>query len=728
VTNDQRTAGTGDRRALLRLPRMRRTAAVAVTAVALTVGGAGWAALPAAAAGTPVTYADHTYPSTVTAPTADKPQSKVWRNDNAWWSVLISASAGVPTIHELRSDHTWRDTGVAIDTRAASTADTESVGTQLYVASRSSGSNLLFSRFTYVPGSRTYARDSGFPVTIATGGAESLTIARDTVGTVWATWTRGSRVYLAHTTTSDSAWTAGTTVPVPDTTLSSDDISGIVSFNRSVGIMWSDQQSVAVRFAIHDDGDPDTAWRVETPLSGGLLADDHINLKSLVDDVQGRVFAAVKTSKTASGDAIILVLKRTSNGTWTSATGARVSDGSTRPQIVLDSEHSVLYLLMTAPESGGTIYYKSSPLASLAFPSGRGSVFMQASGARLNNVSTTRDPVTSATGLVAIASDDSNKRYYHTEMSLADGGGGGDTTPPTAPGNVAASASAPTSVDVSWSASTDAVGVSRYEILRNGTQIGTATTLAYTDTTAAPSTTYTYGVRARDAAGNVSVTTSAAAVTTPADPNPPPTGSVAFRSGSTFSTAAATALTVAKPAGLAAGDVVLATVSSRGAPKITAPAGWTLVGTTPNSTTMVQAVYSRVAGASEPASWTWTLSKTQVAVVQLDAYTGVSTTTPVRSFAGQANASSGTVTAPAVAATNGDLAVALFGTGRSSTFTPQAGLVERTEVTSSTGSTKVSGSAADRAVTTTGTVGPFTATTPSGSAANVGQTVVLRAA
>ncbi|MBI4942470.1 MAG: hypothetical protein HY830_17150 [Actinobacteria bacterium] len=705
---------------------MRRTAAVAVTAVALTVGGAGWAALPAAAAGTPVTYADHTYPSTVTAPTADKPQSKVWRNDNAWWSVLISASAGVPTIHELRGDHTWRDTGVAIDTRAASTADTESVGSQLYVASRSSGSNLLFSRFTYVPASRTYARDSGFPVTIATGGSESLTIARDTVGTVWATWTRGSRVYLAHTTTSDTAWTAGTTVPVPDTTLSSDDISGIVSFNNSVGIMWSDQQSVAVRFAIHDDGDPDTAWRVETPLSGGLLADDHINLKSLVDDVQGRVFAAVKTSKTASGDAIILVLKRTSSGTWTSTTGATKADGATRPQIVLDSEHSVLYLLMTAPEAGGTIYYKSSPLSSLSFSSGRGSVFMQASGAKLNNVSTTRDPVTSATGLVAIASDDANKRYYHTEMSLADGGGGGDTTPPTAPGSVSASASAPTTVDVAWTASTDAVGVSRYEILRNGTQIGTSTTLAFTDTTAAAATTYTYGVRARDAAGNVSTTTSAAAVTTPSDPNPP--GSVTFRSASTFSTAGATALTVAKPAGLAAGDVVLATVSSRGAPKITAPAGWTLVGSTPNSTTMVQAVYSHVAGASEPASWTWTLSKTQVAVVQLDAYSGVSTAAPVRAFAGQANASSGTVTAPAVTANNGDLVVALFGTGRSSAFTPQAGLVERSDVTSSTGSTKVSGSAADRAVTATGTVGPFTATTPTGSAANVGQTVVLAAA
>ncbi len=711
-----------------RVPRMRRTAAVAVAAVAISVGGAGWGASPAAAAGTPVTYADHTYPSTVTAPTADKPQSKLWRADGAWWSVLISSAAGVPTIHELRTNHTWRDTGVTVDTRAASTADTETVGNRLYVASRTSSSNLLFSRFTYVPGSRTYVRDSGFPVTLATGGSESLTIARDTVGVVWATWTRGSRVFLAHTTTSDAAWTAGTTVPAPDTTLSSDDISGIVAFNRSVGIMWSDQQSKAMRFAIHADGTPDTRWTVETPLSGGSVADDHINLKSLVDDAQGRVFAAVKTSNTGSSQALVLVLKRANDGTWTSATGSTVADDGTRPQIVLDSEHGVLYLLMTAPTSGGTIYSKSSPLASLSFASGRGTVFMRASGARLNNVSTTRDPVTSATGLVAIASDDANHRYYHAEMSLADGGGGGDVTAPTAPGAVSASATAATSVSLSWTASTDAVGVAGYDVLRDGTAIGTAAGLSYVDPTASPATTYTYGVRARDAAGNVSATTSAAPVTTPDDGTPPPTGSIAFRAGSTSQTPAGTTLTAARPAGLAAGDVLLAAVSSRGNPNVVAPAGWSQVVVTTNSTTMRQWVFSKVAGAAEPASYTFTLSQSKAAVLQVDAWSGVSTSAPVRASAGQANASGPSVAAPSVAGTAGDLAVAIFGTGRASGFTLPAGLVERTEVISPDGSSKVSAAAADRAVTATGTVGPFTAATPTGAAASVGQTVVLRGA
>jgi hypothetical protein len=402
--------------------RIRRLGLVVATAGAVLVGGAGWGAAPALAAGSPVTYRDHTYSTAVSSPTADKPQSKVWRNDGAWWAVLVSAAAAVPTVHELRSDHTWRDTGVVVDSRVTSTADTQAVGNTLYVASRASGSSMLFSRFTYSPGSRTYSLDGGFPVTIATGGSESLSFARDSTGTIWATWTRSSKVYMSHTTTSDASWTKGVTVPAPDVSISSDDISAIVAFNGKIGIMWSDQSSVAFRFAIHADGAADTAWTVETPLSGGAIADDHISLKAIPNDPQGRVFAAVKTSNGDHGEPssspLIIALRRSSSGTWTQATGSTVKEDETRPQIVLDSEANKLYLLMTAPVTAGTIYYKSSSMDSLSFSSGKGSTFMTWSGAKINNVSTTKDPVTSITDLVAIAADSSAHRYFHAEMAL----------------------------------------------------------------------------------------------------------------------------------------------------------------------------------------------------------------------------------------------------------------------------------------------------------------------
>jgi hypothetical protein len=96
---------------------------------------------------------------------------------------------------------------------------------------------------------------------------------------------------------------------------------------------------------------------------------------------------------------------------------------------------------------------------------------------------------------------------------------GADTTPPSAPGSLTATATGPTSVQLSWTASTDNVGVAGYDIYR-----GSATTplvtvggniTGYVDNTVAASTSYTYTVKAKDAAGN-STSSAAATVTTPA--------------------------------------------------------------------------------------------------------------------------------------------------------------------------------------------------------------------
>jgi len=92
-----------------------------------------------------------------------------------------------------------------------------------------------------------------------------------------------------------------------------------------------------------------------------------------------------------------------------------------------------------------------------------------------------------------------------------------DTTPPSAPTNLGASATSPNRVDLSWTAATDAVGVVGYDIYRNTgllTTIGAQTT--YTDLAVSAGSSYTYQVRARDAAGNVSPSSNAAQVTLPA--------------------------------------------------------------------------------------------------------------------------------------------------------------------------------------------------------------------
>ena len=105
-----------------------------------------------------------------------------------------------------------------------------------------------------------------------------------------------------------------------------------------------------------------------------------------------------------------------------------------------------------------------------------------------------------------------------------------DTTPPTAPGTVTASPSG-TQITLSWSAAKDNVGVTGYRIERcagtgcsNFAEIATTTgATAFTNTGLTASTSYSYRVRATDAATLLGPYSNVATATTPAavDTTPP---------------------------------------------------------------------------------------------------------------------------------------------------------------------------------------------------------------
>jgi chitodextrinase len=94
-----------------------------------------------------------------------------------------------------------------------------------------------------------------------------------------------------------------------------------------------------------------------------------------------------------------------------------------------------------------------------------------------------------------------------------------DTAAPTAPTNLQLVSNAYNKVDLSWTASTDNVGVTRYEVFRNGNSVGSTTTTTFSDTSVAANTSYTYTVKAWDAAGNPSTSSSGLPVTTPPSPD-----------------------------------------------------------------------------------------------------------------------------------------------------------------------------------------------------------------
>jgi mannan endo-1,4-beta-mannosidase len=114
-------------------------------------------------------------------------------------------------------------------------------------------------------------------------------------------------------------------------------------------------------------------------------------------------------------------------------------------------------------------------------------------------------------------------RQTSREASIYGGGGGDDTQPPTTPGTPTASGVTAGSVTLNWTASTDNVGVTGYEVYRATGSIGGTFTLVgspasttFTSTGLTSSSTYRFRVRARDAAPNFSADSGVLTVTTSA--------------------------------------------------------------------------------------------------------------------------------------------------------------------------------------------------------------------
>jgi len=101
----------------------------------------------------------------------------------------------------------------------------------------------------------------------------------------------------------------------------------------------------------------------------------------------------------------------------------------------------------------------------------------------------------------------------NANISVNAGSGSTDTVAPTAP-TLSASGTTSTSTNLSWSGATDAVGVTGYDVYQGASLIGSTASTTYTVNSLSPSTTYSFTVRAKDAAGNISTASNTATVTT----------------------------------------------------------------------------------------------------------------------------------------------------------------------------------------------------------------------
>jgi chitodextrinase len=96
-----------------------------------------------------------------------------------------------------------------------------------------------------------------------------------------------------------------------------------------------------------------------------------------------------------------------------------------------------------------------------------------------------------------------------------------DTTPPTAPSTLTATPVSSSGINLSWTSSTDNIGITSYLIERcqnsgcsNFAQIASSPSTSFNDTGLASSTSYTYRVRATDSANNLSPYSNSSSATT----------------------------------------------------------------------------------------------------------------------------------------------------------------------------------------------------------------------
>jgi len=133
-----------------------------------------------------------------------------------------------------------------------------------------------------------------------------------------------------------------------------------------------------------------------------------------------------------------------------------------------------------------------------------------------------------------------------------------------------------------------------------------------------------------------------------------------------------------RPAGTSAGQVMLASiVISDDDPAVTAPAGWTLVRNDSMKDMLRQSIYVKVAGSSEPGSYTWTVPSTRRIAGGITTFDGIDVTHPVDAVNGSTNPTGTAVPAPSVTTTvPNTILVELAAVASDGTLTPAVGMTE----------------------------------------------------
>jgi hypothetical protein len=217
----------------------------------------------------------------------------------------------------------------------------------------------------------------------------------------------------------------------------------------------------------------------------------------------------------------------------------------------------------------------------------------------------------------------------------------------------------------------------------------------------------------------------------PPPPRPDPGPITQVGSSSNGSKAPSTGIMLARPAGTKPGQVMVASVvSDQAEPAFSAPRGWTVVRDDVVPGTLRQTVYLKVAGPSEPSSYTWKLAGSRHVTGGITTYAGVDPGHPVDTSASAVNPAAGTaVTTPSITTTVAGAKLVLFAAvNAEGTMTAPPGMTPRWLDAAPTGDTRDAlASSADATRPMAGATGPRTATATE-PGARIGVLLALRPA
>jgi hypothetical protein len=677
----------------------RLIAAVLLAVSVLTV--------PVAAYGAPgdVGSEGPSHAGTGTPTGAKRAESVLWFNDGSWWGNLWDTRT--LDFHIFRFEETrkqWVDTGVTTETRANTHHDVLWDGTTLYVASHMfvadgvaavAGNPSTLRRYGYNTATDTYTLLGSSRINEMR--TESLVIDKDTQGQLWATWQQGNQIFVNNTDTDGATW--GTPFPLPGGSVSVDDTSALIAFRGRVGILWSRQSSTPAPsdgfyWSVHVDGAARTEWSAPVAVvMGARTGDDHMNLKWL-DASGGRVFAAVKTSFSSAAQPLIQLLAMDSTGTWSKTTIAAVSECPNRVIVLIDEAAQRLRTFATYPKpsgttnagacssSGGAIYEKSTPLNNINFTTDKTPRIVDADQL-VHNVSSTKQNLnntrtdgasTTNSGLMIIADVAQTSTYWYYNESGGATPPPADTTPPETT-ITAGPTGAVTVTDATFEFTSSEAGSSFECQLDAAGYAACASPKAYTGLADGQ---HTFDVRARDAAGNTDPTP--ATRTWTVGTTPPSAGIVRSSSSSAVNTTAATALRIAQPSGVVAGDVLVGCVTLNGGSMRTegVPAGWSPLASLTSLANPKVYGYFKVATSDEPTEYVWTTTSTTGggAVARYSGAAGLDT---AAASASGAAASSGTVGSVTTTTANAMLVGCMGVNSSSATLSSPAGMTEIVE-------------------------------------------------